>query len=199
MKWSYDNTCRLQRKAAFQVHCMKRRRINATERDHYAAEGLHILIIWLHPALEISIVNWLMLLRSTNSQCTKVLRELTGSSTWEKEKKSRHEEAAKADDKRWEAWGFVSFNYLVILHWERVKQPSRLCPHSYGNPVYHNHFMYFILKYIHDIQKYSCLPAFEGTTPLTKLGHEPSTSMPSFFHYASIDVPCRPACSYSTG
>lgn len=85
----------------------------------------------------------------------------------------------------------LAFNYFMILHWERVKQPSRVCPHSYGNPAYHNHFTYFILKYIHDIQKYSCLPTFEDTIPLTKLGHEPSTSVPSFFPYASIGVPCR--------
>lgn len=84
MKWSYDNTCRLQRKAAFQVHCMKRRRINATDRDHYTIEQLHILIIWLQPTLEISIVNWLILLESGNAQCTEGLRELTGLTTLKK-------------------------------------------------------------------------------------------------------------------
>lgn len=84
MKWSYDNTCRLQRKAAFQVHCMKRRRINATERGHYTIEELHILIIWLHPTLEISIVNWLILLKSGNPQCTEGLREVTGLTTLKK-------------------------------------------------------------------------------------------------------------------
>jgi len=55
---------------------MKKRRINATERDHYTIEELHILIILLYPALEISIANWLILLRSGNPQCTEVLLDV---------------------------------------------------------------------------------------------------------------------------
>lgn len=61
---------------------MKRRRINATERDHNTIEELHILIIWLHPTLEISIVNWLLFLRSGNPQHTEFLREVTGQNTF---------------------------------------------------------------------------------------------------------------------
>lgn len=183
MKWSYDNTCRLQRKAAFQVHCMKRRRINATERDHYTKE-LNILIIWLHPALEISIVNWLIFLRSGNPQCTGSLKELTGQNTfkspeniWKWPKKMIKYEKPN---------NLLSFNHLMILHWERAKQLSRLCLHCYGNSVYHAHLMCFILKYIHDIQKYSCFPPFEGTMPLTTLGQDSSSSMPSSIYYCSM-------------
>lgn len=121
MKWSYDNTCRLQRKAAFQVHCMKRRRINATERDHYAVEELPILIIWLHPTLEISTVNWLIFL-SENPQCTEFLKELTGQNTLKSP--NNMQKLPKQMIKHKKPNNLLYFNYLMIHHWVRAKQFS---------------------------------------------------------------------------
>lgn len=137
MKGSYDNTCRLQRKAAFQVHCMKRRRINATERDHYTIEELHILIIWLHPTLEISIVNWFIFLRRGNLQCTEFLRELTGQNTLKN--LENMQKWSKQMIKHEKPNNLLFFNHLMILHWQRAKQLSRLCLHCYGNLAYHAH------------------------------------------------------------
>lgn len=143
---------------------MKRRRINATEKDHYTIEDLHISITWLHPTLEISIVNWLILLKGGNPQYW----GLKGT-YWTNHLKKLANRNGQADHKR--------PNYL--LRFKRAHSwPDSAC----------------IVMVTQCITLPSCIPSsnifmtyrnmssFEGTMLMTKLRHEPSFPMPSFLH-----------------
>lgn len=86
--------------------------------------------------------------------------------------------------------------YLLIVLWyfsERVKRSALL-----QQPVVYHNRLHLILIYIHNIQKYSCLPSFEGTKPVTKQDMNPSPQcLSSSFRSRIYNCPCRDTCSYN--